>query len=213
MIKGYDKFYLEFVMNNIGDAFAYATGAYHLDLDVFMTYLINSGYAAEIEIGNPYVVFGQSGYELVHNVFRKLGIKQEIKPYNITDKDMEAYWCGFVLTYYQYETGYSFSYIHSHISIKDIALLYHPLHEASEDKFVDTLNRILKKEVPTTRLQQRRKALGMSQSQLAREAGVNLRTLQQYEIGAKDINKASAETVNNLASILNCQINDLLEVR
>lgn len=34
---------------------------------------------------------------------------------------------------------------------------------------------------------------------------VNLRTLQQYELSTKDINKASAKT-------LNCNVEDLLEM-
>ncbi|WP_090527236.1 helix-turn-helix domain-containing protein [Pseudobutyrivibrio sp. UC1225] len=54
-----------------------------------------------------------------------------------------------------------------------------------------------------------RKLYGLSQSELAREAGINLRTLQQYEIGAKDINKAAAATVLSLSKVLKCRPEDL----
>ena len=60
------------------------------------------------------------------------------------------------------------------------------------------------------RLQAYRKALGLSQSQLAKESGINLRTLQQYEIGAKELNKASASTVLALTKTLKCDIEDLI---
>ncbi len=63
-----------------------------------------------------------------------------------------------------------------------------------------------------SRLQERRKAAGMSQSALANAAEVNVRMLQYYEQGAKDINKAEALTVYKLAQALNCTMEDLLEI-
>jgi len=41
--------------------------------------------------------------------------------------------------------------------------------------------------------------------------GVNLRTLQQYELKTKDISKASVQTVMALTHVLGCQADDLLE--
>ncbi len=63
-----------------------------------------------------------------------------------------------------------------------------------------------------SRLQERRKAVGMSQAKLAEAAGVNVRMLQYYEQGAKDINRAEAMTVYKLAKVLNCTVEDLLEI-
>lgn len=63
-----------------------------------------------------------------------------------------------------------------------------------------------------SRLQERRKAAGMSQSALANAAEVNVRMLQYYEQGAKDINKAEAFTVYKLAQALNCTMEELLEL-
>ena len=53
----------------------------------------------------------------------------------------------------------------------------------------------------------------MSQSQLAESSGVNVRMIQHYEQGFKDINKASAITVYKLARALNTKIENLLEIR
>jgi transcriptional regulator with XRE-family HTH domain len=46
---------------------------------------------------------------------------------------------------------------------------------------------------------------------LARKSGINLRTLQQYESGAKDINKASVTTLKALADTLGVGMEELME--
>ena len=89
--------------------------------------------------------------------------------------------------------------------------MYPALHEASEKKFVDTVNRMIRKENLPTRLQAQRKISGYTQKELAEKVGVNLRTLQQYEIRAKDINKAAGATILSLARALGCRVEDLLE--
>lgn len=60
-------------------------------------------------------------------------------------------------------------------------------------------------------LKKRREAIGLSQSQLAEKSGVNVRMIQNYEQGFKDINKAAAITVYQLAEALNCNMEDLIE--
>ena len=60
-------------------------------------------------------------------------------------------------------------------------------------------------------MRQQRKKCGYSQRELAEKSGVNLRTLQQYELKTKDIGKASVRTVMALANVLGCRIEDLLE--
>lgn len=62
-------------------------------------------------------------------------------------------------------------------------------------------------------LKEYRTKSGMSQSQLAKESGVNVRMIQQYEQGVKKINKASGETIYRLSQALGCQMEDLLELR
>ena len=52
---------------------------------------------------------------------------------------------------------------------------------------------------------------GLSQSELATQSGVNLRSIQMYEQRNKDINKANAETVYRLAKVLGCTMEDLIE--
>lgn len=63
-----------------------------------------------------------------------------------------------------------------------------------------------------SKLQDIRKANGLSQSKLAEKSGVNFRMIQNYEQGFKDINKAQAITLYKLAQALDCTIEDLLEL-
>ena len=60
-------------------------------------------------------------------------------------------------------------------------------------------------------LKDTRIAKGLTQIQLAEESGVNLRMIQHYEQGVKDINKAEAMTVYKLAEALDCNVWELLE--
>jgi DNA-binding XRE family transcriptional regulator len=61
------------------------------------------------------------------------------------------------------------------------------------------------------RLKLYRTKAGLSQSKLAELSGVNLRMLQFYEQGTKNINHAHCDTVFKLAKVLNCNMEDLLE--
>ncbi|MDE6863873.1 MAG: helix-turn-helix domain-containing protein [Eubacterium sp.] len=63
-----------------------------------------------------------------------------------------------------------------------------------------------------SKLQNARKAAGLSQSKLASTSGVNVRMIQHYEQGVKDINQAAAITLYQLAKSLNVSIEDLLEI-
>lgn len=63
-----------------------------------------------------------------------------------------------------------------------------------------------------TSLKERRQALGLSQSQFASRAGINVRKLQDYEQGHSSINKAAGETIYKLAKALDCTMEDLLDL-
>lgn len=213
MTHAYAEDYLSDAMKNLGEAFDYAVNSCKLDSDAFMELFIASGYAGRFEKGNSKTVSGLSGTELVMEVVQKSG-----KTFDFPDAQIEyncspEYWCGWVLAYYQWYTSHSFRDIHNHISMREILKLYPTHHEASEDKFVDTVNAMIAREKNPTKLQSQRKKCGYSQSELAEKSGVNLRTLQQYELGTKDIGKASVQAIVSLANVLGCKVEDLLELR
>lgn len=57
-----------------------------------------------------------------------------------------------------------------------------------------------------------RESKGLSQSQLANASGINVRIIQSYEQGLRDINKAQAITLQALAKALDSNIENLLEL-
>lgn len=61
-----------------------------------------------------------------------------------------------------------------------------------------------------TKLKNERLNAGMSQSDLAKASGVNVRMIQHYEQQTKDIRKASVETVVSLADALNVDIKEII---
>ena len=72
-----------------------------------------------------------------------------------------------------------------------------------------------------SRLQEKRTAAGLSQSQLAKAAGLNLGVYQHYEQGNRNIDgakietlaaiAAKIETLAAIAAVLGCKIVDILE--
>lgn len=209
MTHAYAEEYLNDAMENMGEAFDYAVNACGLTLDGFMELFLASGYSDQFGKGNPKVVSGLSGTELAMEVIAKSGMQMDL-PMAAVDYDYSSeYWCGWILAYYQWATGRTFRDIHNQISMNEVYKLYPTLHEASEEKFVDTVNAIISRRHTPTKLQQQRKLCGYSQKQFAEKSGVNLRTLQQYESGAKDLSKASVSTVAALSNVLGCKIEDL----
>lgn len=62
-----------------------------------------------------------------------------------------------------------------------------------------------------TNLQYHRNQKGLSQDALAESSGISLRTLQEYEQGRRDINKAMVKTVVAFADTLDVDIRDIME--
>lgn len=211
MIHAYAEEYLNDAQENLGEAFDYAVNVCYLDIDEFMDLFIAGGFADEFGKGNPKFVSGLSGTELVMQVIEKAGNKVAFPEPKAEYDCSPEYWCGWILAYYQWETGRTFKDIRDNIPMRQIRRMYNPLHEAGEEKFVDTVNAIIREKNAPSKLQQQRKKCGYSQSELAKKSGINLRTLQQYELKTKDIGRAALQSVMALANVLGCRVEDLLE--
>lgn len=211
MKPAYNELYLDDAMRNMGEAFDYAVNCCGMNADDFAALFVTTGYADLFSDGNPRVIAGISGTEMAMELITKSGLIIEFPDAQIEYEFSKEYWGGWILTFYQWSTGRPFKDIFETVPMSKIIGMYYPLHEASEEKFVETLNEILTKNRRMVKLQRQRKNLGLSQSELARKSGINLRTLQQYETKAKDINKASVSSVRALASALGCRIEDILE--
>ena len=126
------------------------------------------------------------------------------------DKSPE-YWAGWAIAYYQWFSARKFNDIFKAIPFDDLQKMYYTLHEADISKFVDIADKRIKEHFNDTNLKRIRTAYGCSQAKLAKLSGVSLRSIQMYEQRKKNINKASADALYNIAKVLGCTMEDLLE--
>lgn len=61
------------------------------------------------------------------------------------------------------------------------------------------------------KLKEKRIAAGLSQSQLADKAGLNVRVLQHYEQGSKNFDHARIDILLKYCIALNCKLSDVIE--
>lgn len=169
-----------------------------------------SGLAREFERCNPVFLCGKSALELLESLRPFLGGLSLPKVARVLPSP--EYWVGWMLAYFQLKTRHPYGRILGTVPFDELLSLYHPLHEAPEDKFVEVLSKRLNSEDVITNLQRQRKLCGLSQSQLAKRSGVGLRSIQLYEQSQKDINHASAETLYRLAQSLHCTMETLMQL-
>lgn len=212
-MSAYSKLYLANAMENLGGMLDYAANDVGLDIDVFFSLFLTSGLAEAVEAGSPCYVVGVSGIELARIVLERSGMPSDVEPRNDVLVRSEAFWTGWVLAYYQWRTGISFGRFAELMPISRLLHCYHPMHELSEERAAASLDTMLadaRAHVPT-RLCWLRGQAGLTQAELARESGVSLRAIQQYEQRVKDINRAQVNAVIALARTLGCHVEDLLE--
>ena len=211
MMHAYDEMYLEKARIALGRMFDFAVYQLGYSIEEFFDLFISSGVAKRFENGDVSLLVGKSGVEIGYEVLDKAFGRVEPIEIEFAAGKSEEYWVGWVLAYYQWLYGISFFTINDKISIRDILALYSPYHEMDIRKVVDKLDEMMSNESGETNLKKRRKAVGLSQSQLAKETGISVRTIQQYEQRQKDINKASAERMLAFAKRLYCDVEDLME--
>ena len=182
MIYAYDKVYLRIAQRSLGEMLSYAVYDLGYELEDYYKIFLQSEYSMRFSKGDLFVITGMSGAELA---IRVLDIPDDdiIMPSYNTAKSQE-YWTGWILAYYQWENGKTFEMIDKEMSLAARAETY---------------------------LKKLRKRAGISQSILAEETGIPVKTIQQYEQRRKDINKAQVEYVVRLSKALCCEPQDILE--
>ena len=201
MIRAYSELYVEDAMQTLAETFDYVRGGRQADM--LLRDFIVSGVAEQFGRGNPYYV-NMPSQVLFEEITRECPPRKRAQ----FEKSPE-YWCGFVLAYYQWFTGLGFEQIGRRLPPSRILEMYHPLHEAEVDKFVDVANSVVfHKE---TNLARYRKDANLSQSDLSRLCGVSLRSIQLYEQRRLDINMAPAIKLLRMSRVLGCEMEDLLE--
>lgn len=208
----YPAIYLNDAMENLGAMCEYAASDLHMELNEFWTLFIAGGLAGEIAKGNCAYVAGRSGPELAIETLQKTGYQEDDfpRPGSYFDRS-EYYWAGWILAFYQWYSGYSFAEIQEKLPMSRVVDMYYIHHEMSERRVAEDMDLIMESErTEGNKLAMRRRLMGYSQRLLSEKSGVNLRSLQQYEINAKDIRKASGETIYKLSRALCCNMEDLM---
>ncbi|MDY3305049.1 MAG: helix-turn-helix transcriptional regulator [Clostridia bacterium] len=211
-MNAYDKSYLGKAQTTLGRMLDFAVYDLKLDLKDFFDRFIVSGVAYNFGYGDSATIAGKSGVELAYEVMGKTGENvRNIKP-RYTVNRSEEYWTGWALAYYQWKTAISFSKIVEYIPINEIKALYSPYHEMDIRHFVDKMNELYINAKPETNLKIYRKRAGLSQKELAEQAEIPVRMIQHYEQRQKNINKAQVEYLARFSRVLNCNIEELLEL-
>ena len=213
MTNAYSELYLDDAMNNLGDMVEFAVCDLGFDPDEFFGWFISSGIASGFEKGNPKYVTGMSGFELADAVLNATNVSYDKREPSYMEFKEREYWAGWILAYYQWETGKRFEdMVKDGLTLSTVFSMY-ILHEADESKFVESANEIIRrnKEKRKTKLYEIRKARGFTQQQLSEASGVTLRMIQLYEQKQNDISKAQVTVVIRLAKALGCEVEDLID--
>ena len=206
MIHAYSQLYLDDACNLLGSYFDIAVNEHHYSADdAFMKFVI-SDEVTLFEWGYPDIISGLSGSELFDRVF-----EVEYKTERTFVKKTPEYWLGYCLAYYQWWTSAPFIFVFKYVSASEILSMYHPYHEMDIMHFIEKINELINERKQTTNLEIRRKDMKLTRKELSEKSGVSIRTIEQYEQGYKDINKANSLILFALSKVLLCQIEDLLE--
>lgn len=211
MTRAYQEIYLSKAQSVLGDAFDYAVNTCNISGDDFTKLFMASTASRRMENGEPSLLAGKSGIEIAVDVVRETtGKKIDTLPQEHFGRSKE-YWAGWAIAYYQWFSARKFNDIFKAIPFDDLQKMYYTLHEADISKFVDIADKRIKEHFNDTNLKRIRTAYGCSQAKLAKLSGVSLRSIQMYEQRKKNINKASADALYNIAKVLGCTMEDLLE--
>lgn len=202
MIRAYHENYLYRAMHTLARLFELALYEGGFEADEFAQLFASSRIAKNWEVGEPNTIAGHSGAELYFMLTDK-----EPHPLAFNPDRTDAYWAGWVLCYSQWYLMRQFSDIFHGISLSELLSKYPTLHEADITK---TCALIESRISPIPMLSLYRRRAGLSQSQLARESGVNIRSIKAYEQGELSLLKAQYETLLMLSRVLRCEPGDLV---
>ncbi len=208
-IRAFSELYLNDAQTNLANAFDYALNICKQSPDMFAAIFSRSDYAKKFECGDPAVISGKSGVELVRSILSKV-IDDFPEPQFSQDRSPE-YWAGWALAYYQWYSAKRFKDIFERIPLTQIIMMYKVFHEMDITVFVESMEKRYNEVEIETKLRSLREARGLTQRELSDISGVKLRSIQLFEQKVNDIDKAQAHTLYKLARVLGCVIEDLLE--
>ena len=239
MIRAYDEVLREEADDKLGKMLDFSVHSLHMDAANMLALFAASGTSALFERGDIRTIVGMSGTELAYDVLDRCGIAYERIPARHTRSLSAEYYLAYCIADVQFRLCIPFSeilrdfscqdFISNHAAERTEYLASLPLTISPEGRSLGLLDFGKKYTVNAVEayiagrpavgsantgelLTNARIKNGLSQSELAKAAGIPLRTLQQYEQGQKDIGKARAEYIISLASILNTEPSKLIHL-
>lgn len=209
-IRAFNELFLNDAQTHLANAFDYALNTCKVEVDTFAGIFARSSIIKRFECGDPAVISGMSGIELVRAVLDKSFIEEFPEPVFDQDRSRE-YWAGWALAYYQWTTAKRFKDIFERVPLSQVISMYKVYHEMDVSEFVESMDRRYNEVSVETKLKTLREARGLTQRGLSEESGVTLRSIQLFEQKANDIDKAQAHTLYKLSRVLGCSMEDLLE--
>ena len=210
-IRAYNELYLNDAIKNWANAFDYAINVCKQEPNWFAKIFVQSGVATQFERGNPAVISGKSGEELVQKILGSVYPNETFPSPTFSEGRTPEYWAGWALAQYQWQSAKRFKDIFARIPLMEIISMYPIFHEMDISRFYESMDRRYSEVIMETKLRKIRESRQISQSELSKMSGVSLRSIQLYEQRVNDIDKAQAHTLYKLAHALGCNIEDLLE--
>ncbi len=221
----YNRSYLENVKSNLGAMLDCGINTLEFGPRDFYNMFLDSDMSDKINRGDAYSICTLGGVELAEYVVcfamnnsKYIHVKKASDPaFNqhlndaIINVNSKEYWAGTVIAEYAWEKNMSYQELDGYISVEEVIGLYKDFANADSLVINIRLDEMLNAKKKVAKLKLRREMLGLSQSELAQQSGIPLRTLQQYEQRRKNINNAKAVYLVDLASVLRCEVRDLIE--
>ena len=205
----------------IPETLCYVKRIHNENPESFLLLFCISGLAEKWESGIAFELYAMNPEELYTAVMKEIGLEPEMQVENqeaVPEQESEGNpddeklsWTGKIIDYIHKKTGKGFSSILEDISFRELEVLYEPLKALSMEQSFQVIREKIRQKGKKTWIQRIRRRRGLSQRELAEQSGVNLRTLQQYEIRDKDIDKAGAAKLLAMARVLSCRPEELME--
>lgn len=211
MTHAYNELYLSNAKDCLSLFFDYIINDCKMEPDWAASLFVATGYAEQFERGNPAYVAGMSGVELAREVILKAYIKKELPKPTQSEERSPEYWAGWALASYQWYYSRRFKDIFERIPLKEIINMYYVYHEMDISHFIEDMEERYKAFKSVSNLKRIRESRGLSQAELSKQSGVNIRNIQMYEQRSNNIDKAQAQILYKLSRVLGCYVEDLLE--
>lgn len=221
----YNKILLDEVKNNFGAMLDCGINALGFESKAFYNMFLTSKMSKRINSGDCYIISTLGGVELAElivnhamNNSRYVHVKRASdSEFNtrlnnaIVHKESKEYWAGSVIAEYAWEKNMSYQELNRYIGIEEVVSLYDSFGDVDYLMVSIRIDEMIKGKKTISNLKVRREKVGLSQRDLANATGIPVRTIQQYEQRQKRINKASAEYLVKMSTVLKCDVRDIME--